>query len=237
MRCTDGEEKAAGRAGSGGSVEYNRAALSHQAALHTGVMSMTRFLRSSVVVALVAVFAVACSSSSGPADSQEKFGVRMARMNLWREALFRFRRAVELDPSNAMAHNNLAVALEANGDFDAAAKQYREAMRLDKSNPFIQKNYSRFVEFTSRNRKREQQQKKRETEPATAEAALTSAQPATDAAEKPAEAAAAPPADQPPATEPVPAEPKPEPAPPPQPESPPQPAPPPPSPAPQGDLR
>jgi tetratricopeptide (TPR) repeat protein len=42
----------------------------------------------------------------------------MAKMNLWREAMFRFRRAVEINPSDAMAHNNLAVAYEANGDFD-----------------------------------------------------------------------------------------------------------------------
>lgn len=221
MRRTDGEEKAAGRAGSGGSVEYNRAALSLQAALHTGVMSMTRFLKSSVVIALVATFAVGCSSSKGPADSQEKFGVRMARMNLWREALFRFRRAVEMDPSNAMAHNNLAVALEANGDFENAAKQYREAMRLDKSNPFIQKNYSRFVEFTSRNRKREQQ-KKREAAPPATEAALTPpAGPPSDPAPAPAAPQPEPPS-------------QPAPQPEPQPEPQPQPPTPPPPPAPQG---
>lgn len=213
----DGEEKAAGRAGSGGSVEYNRAALSLQAALHTGVKSMTRFLRSSVIVVAAVVVAAGCSSSSGPGESQKKFGVRMARMNLWREALFRFRRAVDLDPGNAMAHNNLAVALEANGDFEGAARQYREAMRLDKANPFIQKNYSRFVEFTSRNRKREQQ-KKREGQTAPAEAALT---PSAAAAEPEAK----------PAAEPPPVEQKPETP------TPPQPAPAPQPPSPQGDFR
>jgi tetratricopeptide (TPR) repeat protein len=79
----------------------------------------------------------------------------MARMNLWREAMFRFKRAVEMNPDDAMAHNNLAVAYEANGEFDAALKEYREAIRLDKGNQYIQKNYSRFVEFTSRNKKRQ----------------------------------------------------------------------------------
>jgi Flp pilus assembly protein TadD len=76
-------------------------------------------------------------------------------MNLWREAMFRFRRAVEINPSDAQAHNNLAVALEAIGDFDGAAKEYREALRLDRSNQHIQKNYSRFVEFTQKAKKRE----------------------------------------------------------------------------------
>ena len=91
-------------------------------------------------------------------STQDNFGVQMARSNLWREAMFRFRRAVELNPQDAMAHNNLAVALEANGDYDTAAKEYREALRLDRSNQYIQKNYSRFVEFLSRNKKRQQRQ-------------------------------------------------------------------------------
>jgi tetratricopeptide (TPR) repeat protein len=88
--------------------------------------------------------------------TQQDFGVEMARMNLWREAQFRFKRAVDLNPADAMAHNNLAVALEANGDFDTALKEYREALRLDRTNSYIQKNYSRFTEFMSRNKKRQQ---------------------------------------------------------------------------------
>jgi hypothetical protein len=89
------------------------------------------------------------------AETQRRFGVRMARMNLWREAMFRFRRATEIEPDNAMARNNLAVAYEATGNFDAALREYREALRLDRSNEHIQKNYSRFVEFTQRSKKRE----------------------------------------------------------------------------------
>jgi tetratricopeptide (TPR) repeat protein len=95
------------------------------------------------------------SSDPQRPETQRQFGVRMARMNLWREALFRFRRAAEMAPADAMAHNNLAVAYEANGDLDSAAREYREAMRLDRSNQYIQKNYARFVEFTSRNKKRQ----------------------------------------------------------------------------------
>ena len=114
-----------------------------------------------------------------PQATQENFGVNMARMNLWREALFRFKRAVQINPGDATAHNNLAVAYEANGDFENAAKEYREAMRLDKSNQYIQKNYSRFVEFNSRNKKR---QKKDIPAPKTAEAASSGAPAAPPAA-------------------------------------------------------
>ncbi|MCU1246695.1 MAG: yrrB 4 [Acidobacteria bacterium] len=108
---------------------------------------------------LFLVLAAAVSSCSHGSNvnrpsTQDNFGVQMAKSNLWREAMFRFKRAVELDPTNATAHNNLAVAYEANGDFDLAAKEYREALRLDRTNQYIQKNYSRYTEFLSRNKKR-----------------------------------------------------------------------------------
>lgn len=119
------------------------------------------FTTSSLV--LIALFATASCRSAGTdlsqAGTQRQVGVRMAKMNLWREAMFRFRRATEIEPGNAMSHNNLAVAYEANGDFEAAGREYREAMRLDRSNQYIQKNYSRFVEFTQRSRKREEPKK------------------------------------------------------------------------------
>jgi tetratricopeptide (TPR) repeat protein len=109
--------------------------------------------------------------------TQDNFGVQMARMNLWREALFRFQRAVEINPADAMARNNLAVAWEANGDFEKARKEYLEALKLDRSNQYIQKNYSRFVEFLSRNRKR--QQKEAKTTPAAEPTPLTTLPPTT----------------------------------------------------------
>jgi tetratricopeptide (TPR) repeat protein len=99
-----------------------------------------------------------CRSGGGDlsqAETQRRFGVRMAKMDLWREAMFRFRRATEIEPANAMARNNLAVAYEATGDYEAALREYREALRLDRSNEYIQKNYSRFVEFSQRSKKRE----------------------------------------------------------------------------------
>lgn len=114
------------------------------------------FTASTIAILAVLVITAGCRSTADTtkSETQRQFGVRMAKMNLWREAMFRFKRAVEIEPDNAMAHNNLAVALEANGDFDGAMREYREAMRLDRSNQYIQKNYSRFVEFTQRGKKR-----------------------------------------------------------------------------------
>jgi len=118
---------------------------------------MKRAFAASSVFLIGLLVAGACRSGSGDlsqADTQRRFGVRMAKMNLWREARFRFQRATEIEPQNAMAHNNLAVAYEATGDFDAASREYREAMKLDRSNQYIQKNYSRYVEFMQRGKKR-----------------------------------------------------------------------------------
>ncbi|HKR66880.1 MAG TPA: tetratricopeptide repeat protein [Thermoanaerobaculia bacterium] len=114
------------------------------------------FVTSGIVIATLLLIVAGCGSSGdlSRAETQRQFGVRMAKMNLWREAMFRFQRAVQIQPDNAMAHSNLAVAYEANGDFDGALREYREAMRLDRSNSYIQKNYSRFVEFTQRSKKR-----------------------------------------------------------------------------------
>jgi tetratricopeptide (TPR) repeat protein len=113
-----------------------------------------------LIALLILPLGIAGCRSSGNGDlsdanTQRRFGVRMAKMNLWREAMFRFRRATQIEPANAMAHNNLAVALEATGDFDAAAKEYREALRLDRTNEYIQKNYSRYVEFMQKGKKRD----------------------------------------------------------------------------------
>jgi Tfp pilus assembly protein PilF len=40
------------------------------------------------------------------------------------------RKAIELDPSNALAHNNLANLLMKGGDLGEAEKEIREAIRI-----------------------------------------------------------------------------------------------------------
>ncbi|HET7433525.1 MAG TPA: tetratricopeptide repeat protein [Thermoanaerobaculia bacterium] len=128
---------------------------------------MKRAFLSSSWILLIILLVMGCrsggSAAANDAHEQRAFGVRMARMNLWREAMFRFTRAVEMNPEDAMSHNNLAVAYEANGQFDKAEEEYRAAMKLDRSNEYIQKNYSRLREFTQRN-------KRRDKKPATAAA-------------------------------------------------------------------
>ena len=71
----------------------------------------------------------------------------MAKEGLWQEALFRFERADRLDPKNPKILNNLAVAQEANGQFDAALETYRQALALAPGSKDLKDNYARFVDF------------------------------------------------------------------------------------------
>src|SRR4029077_7509801 len=69
------------------------------------------------VVALVACAATVAASPSfadakSEAKSQVEFGINVAQRGLWREAIYRWEKATELDSSYAAAYNNLAVAYE-----------------------------------------------------------------------------------------------------------------------------
>ena len=81
------------------------------------------------------------------AEEQMAFGVDMAKRGLWREALFRFQRARQLDAGTPRVLNNMAVAFEAVGDFDRALEYYKLALESDSGNKDLRKNYARFVEF------------------------------------------------------------------------------------------
>jgi Tfp pilus assembly protein PilF len=101
------------------------------------------------LVAGVVAMAAGCSSYSrtDKAQTQISFGSSVARKGLWREAAFRFERAVQQEPNNARAHNNLAVALEAEGEFARALAEYKRALELDSGDSYIRRNYARFAEF------------------------------------------------------------------------------------------
>jgi Tfp pilus assembly protein PilF len=88
-----------------------------------------------------------CSSGSGGTSTQISFGSKVARDGLWREAAFRFEKAIAAEPKNARAHNNLAVAYEATGEFSRALEEYKKALELDPTDSYIRRNYARFAEF------------------------------------------------------------------------------------------
>ena len=89
------------------------------------------------------------------------FGIEVAQKGLWKEARFRFERAVELDPQNASALNNLAIALEQQGEFDDARKYYERALDLNPGNLYIQQNYDLFREADDKRRRKNRKRRRR----------------------------------------------------------------------------
>jgi tetratricopeptide (TPR) repeat protein len=81
------------------------------------------------------------------AKAQVEFGIRVAQKKLWREAIFRFEKAVEVDPTYPEAWNNLAIAYEEQGKFADADRAYTKALQLDPDNLLIQQNYDQFKEI------------------------------------------------------------------------------------------
>src|SRR6476646_5867373 len=106
-------------------------------------------MRCTGLVVGVLVVASGCTSytQTDRAKSQIAFGSEVARKGLWREAAFRFEQAIAREPGNARAHNNLAVALEATGEFARALAEYKKALELGPNDSYIRRNYARFAEF------------------------------------------------------------------------------------------
>jgi Tfp pilus assembly protein PilF len=84
------------------------------------------------------------------AKSQVEFGINVAQRGLWREAIYRWEKAVEIDPTYAAAFNDLAVAYEHEGQLAKARKAYEKAVELDPNNALIRQNYELFREINDR---------------------------------------------------------------------------------------
>ena len=107
------------------------------------------------VVALVACAATVAAVPSfadakNDAKSQVEFGISVAQRGLWREAIYRWEKAAELDPTYAAAFNDLAIAYEHEGQLDKARKAYEKAIELDPNNTQVRQNYELFKEINDR---------------------------------------------------------------------------------------
>jgi Tfp pilus assembly protein PilF len=101
-------------------------------------------------VALAAWSAPALADARTDAKSQVDFGIDVAQRGLWREAIYRWERAVQIDPGYAAAYNDLAVAYEHEGQLDKARKAYEKALEIEPSNAQIRQNYELFKEINDR---------------------------------------------------------------------------------------
>jgi Flp pilus assembly protein TadD len=106
------------------------------------------------LLALLLVPGLAAAADEA-SEKQVRFGIEVAQQGMWGEALFRFQKAVEVDPDNPSALNNLGVALEQMGRFEEARESYERALELKPDDLYIQQNYDLFREADDkRNRKK-----------------------------------------------------------------------------------
>ena len=105
-----------------------------------------------VLLAVLLFFALSTPAVAQDREArrQVQFGIDVAQRGLWREAIYRWERALELDPSYAQAHNNLGIAFEHQGELDKARLAYERALELAPGNLFIQQNYELFLEIRER---------------------------------------------------------------------------------------
>lgn len=106
------------------------------------------------LAALLLISSLASANDRSKAKEQVEFGIKVAQNGLWNEALYRWKRAVELDPSYAAAWNNLAIAFEHEGRFEEAKQAYEKALQLDAKNMLIKQNYDLFKEINERTKRR-----------------------------------------------------------------------------------
>ena len=109
-------------------------------------MPVAAFVACIATVSALPVFADARSD----ARAQVEFGISVAQRGLWREAIYRWEKATELDPTYVAAYNDLAIAYEHEGQLDKARKAYEKALELDPNNTQVRQNYELFKEINDR---------------------------------------------------------------------------------------
>src|ERR1051325_3958085 len=91
------------------------------------------------------------------AKKQVEFGIAVAQRGLWREAIYRWERAIQIDPKYAEALNDLAIAYEHEGDLEKARVAYEKALDLEPNNALIKQNYELFKEINDRTTRKDSQ--------------------------------------------------------------------------------
>ena len=112
-----------------------------------------------LLVALLVGATVAPMAADARSDAkkQVEFGINVAQRGLWREAIYRWERAAQIDPTYAPAQNNLAIAYEHEGELEKARQAYEKALELEPNNTYIRQNYELFKEINDRTTRSEAQ--------------------------------------------------------------------------------
>jgi Flp pilus assembly protein TadD len=122
----------------------------------SGIVEGGIMFKRAVLAAVFLTLAAAPSFADARSDAKEQveFGIRVAQRGLWREAVYRWQRAVAIDPTYAAAYNNLAIAYEHEGVLEKARQAYEKATELDPGNAMIRQNFDLFREINDRTNRR-----------------------------------------------------------------------------------
>jgi len=112
--------------------------------------------RALVLATALVLFAPHAQAGDARSEAKEQveFGIKVAQNGLWKEAAYRWQKAVQIDPTYAAAWNNLAIAFEQQGNFDKAREAYEKAVELDPKNLLFRQNYDLFKEINDRTKRR-----------------------------------------------------------------------------------
>jgi tetratricopeptide (TPR) repeat protein len=91
---------------------------------------------------LIVVWLGGCSVHN-VSKSEFDFANKLAKQGLWKEAQYRWERALKKGQETAAIYNNIAVSMEEAGKFDEAEKMYQKALSLSPNNSSIKSNYDR----------------------------------------------------------------------------------------------
>ena len=111
---------------------------------------MRKILTAAVLLLALSAAPAFTANPRSEARAKVKFGIDVAQKGLWKEALYWWEKAVDIDPTYAAAYNNLAVAYEHEGMFEKARQAYDRAIELDPKNASIRQNYEFFKEINDR---------------------------------------------------------------------------------------
>lgn len=117
-------------------------------------LSRGLFAAGAVSLGLLGAASPASADARGDAKNQVEFGIAVAQKGLWKEATYRWERAIKIDPTYAAAWNNLAIAYEHEGQFEEARTAYEKALQLDPDNMLIRQNFDLFKEINDRANRR-----------------------------------------------------------------------------------
>src|SRR5215472_11573120 len=79
---------------------------------------------------LVLVFMIAAPGFAQTAEPHRQQAIAASRHQSWDQAIANYRKALELEPNDALTHYNLALALKYKGDANQAVEEFETALRL-----------------------------------------------------------------------------------------------------------